>query len=92
MERHLHTFPDKRVIEKYIKKPEDEIYDEFLMFIQSEEFYNEIKWRVGKNNLWAISMKVPLKLIRDQNNKYIEDPIFSMRDDNNLDIPSISSV
>lgn len=89
MERHLHTFPDKRVIEKYIKKPEDEIYDEFLMFIQSEEFYNEIKWRVGKNNLWAISMKVPLKLIRDQNNKYIEDPIFSMRYDNNLDIPYI---
>ena len=27
MERHLHTFPDKRVIEKYIKKPEDEVYE-----------------------------------------------------------------
>ncbi len=89
MERHLHTFPDKRVIGKYVKKPEDEIYDEFLMFIQSEDFYNETEWRVGKNNLWAISMKVPLKLIRDRNNKYVEDPVFSMRYDNNLGIPYI---
>lgn len=89
MERYLHTFPDKRVIEKYIKKPEDEVYDEFLMFIQSEDFYHETEWRVGKNNLWAISMKVPLKLIRDENNKYVGDPIFSIKYDEKLDIPYI---
>lgn len=42
MERHLHTFPDKRVIGKYIKKPEDEFHYKIYDFMEADyEIYDD---------------------------------------------------
>jgi len=85
MENHLHTFPDKEIIDKYENKVGDEIYDEFLINFQHEHSYQEIQSLHQKDILWTIIMEIPIKLTKDNEGNFHEVG-FSIKYDSNLKI------